>query len=52
MFVYSIVPKKRDKDILVMDQELKIMGLGFGSGVEKWFKKASSARLFLMFCQR
>ena len=32
MFVYSIVPKKRDKDTLVMDQELKIMGLGFGSG--------------------
>ena len=52
MFVYSIVPKKRDKDILVMDQELKIMGLGFGSGLEKLDKKASSTRLFLMFCQK
>ena len=44
--------KKRDKDILVMEQELKIMGLGFGTGMEKMFKKVSSTRLFLIFCQK
>ena len=40
MFVCSIVSKKRDKDILIMEQELKIMGFWvLGQVWRNWLKR-------------